>query len=89
MLMSPKIRHFFFIELFPVAGALSWKKKKKKIEIDKRYNICGNKDKKTKIFKNVLRLRATKTKCSLDLLICRKKSLKILKATQNTTQKMF
>ena len=23
MLMSPKIRHFFFIELFPVAGALS------------------------------------------------------------------
>ena len=65
------------------------KKKKKKIEIDKRYNICGNKDKKTKIFKNVLRLRATKTKCSLDLLICRKKSLKILKATQNTAQKMF
>ena len=47
------------------------------------------KNNKKMILKNVVRFKVTKTKSTLNLSVCIKKSLKIFKRTQGTAQSVF
>ena len=81
--MWPKIRHFYSFKTL-YGGWCAFLKKQNNInhwlrrkqqqneEIDNWY-ICGNKNNKKMILKNVVRFKVTKTKSTLNLSVCKKK----------------